>query len=137
MCRRRACKPRSYVPIEPRLLLIRFMDRHEWAEAVRTHVAGDDHEIAWRNLRQEPVLVAERHDSHVTLITECRIVRHTKRASSLLEDRATAGATVFVEEHDRRLWLESALLPWHKPCVRPLLARPRHPSEWGPRTLSP
>jgi hypothetical protein len=43
---------------------MRIVHRHEWPESVRAHVASDDHEIAWRNLWQEPVLVTERHDSH-------------------------------------------------------------------------
>jgi hypothetical protein len=32
-----------------------IVHRHEWAEAARPDVAGDDHEIAWRNLWQESV----------------------------------------------------------------------------------
>ena len=61
---RRARKPRPNLPIEPHLLLMRIVHRHEWPESVRTHVASDDDEIAWRNIWQEPVLVTERHDSH-------------------------------------------------------------------------
>jgi hypothetical protein len=50
--------------IEPFPLQMRVVHRHEWPESIRADVACDDHEIAWRNVRQEPVLIAEGHDAH-------------------------------------------------------------------------
>lgn len=44
---------------------MRIVSRREWTEAVRTDVARNDQEIAWRDVRQEPVLIAEGNDSHV------------------------------------------------------------------------
>jgi hypothetical protein len=74
VCRRRDGKPRPYGPVKPRLLLIRVVDRHERAETVRADVASDDQEIARRNVRQEPVLIAERNDSHAMVQRQFRIV---------------------------------------------------------------
>lgn len=62
---RRARKPRPHVPIEPCLLLMWIVSCHEWPEAVRTDVARNDQEIARRDVRQEPVLIAESNNSHV------------------------------------------------------------------------
>lgn len=66
MRRRRSRQPRSDLPIEPGLLLVGIVYRHERPEAVRAHVTGDDHEIAWRDVGKEPVLVAEGDDPHFT-----------------------------------------------------------------------
>src|SRR6266511_2469880 len=55
VCSRRGCEPWSDLSVEPRLLLMRVVHRHERTETVRTHVAGNDQEIAWRDVRQEPV----------------------------------------------------------------------------------
>jgi hypothetical protein len=44
---------------------MRIVHRHERTETVRTHVTGNDQEIAWRDVRQEPVLIAEGNDTHV------------------------------------------------------------------------
>ena len=70
MCGRRTRKPWPNLPIEPRLLLMRIVHRHERPEPVRADVAGDDQEIASWNVWQEPVLIAERHDSHVSVSTQ-------------------------------------------------------------------
>ena len=68
----RGGQPRSNLLIEPGLLLIGIVHHHERPEAVRAHVAGHDHEIAWRDFRKKPVLVAERHDTHE--VDQCCIV---------------------------------------------------------------
>jgi hypothetical protein len=57
-----------YGPVKPRLL-IRVVHRHERPETVRADVASDDQEIARRNVGQEPVLIAERNDSHAVIST--------------------------------------------------------------------
>ena len=67
--RRRGGEPGPYGPVKPRLLLIRVVDRHERPETVRADIAGDDQEIARRNVGQEPVLIAERNDSHAVIST--------------------------------------------------------------------
>ena len=64
-----AARPWPYDPVKPRLLLIRVVDSHERPETVRADVAGDDQEIARRNIWQEPVLIAERNDSHAVVST--------------------------------------------------------------------
>ena len=117
--RRRARKPRPNRPIEPRLLLMRIVHRHEWAEAVRAHVAGNDHEIARRNLRQKPVLVTERHDSHVTLNPECRIVR--REAASVRTFARTCPASPYANEVDEEEFPALASTPHQSP--RPRVAR--------------
>ena len=55
----------------------------------------------------------------------------------MLEDRATAGATVFVKEHDRRLWLESALCPGTNPVCAPLDSRTSSPERIGTEENEP
>ena len=62
---------------QPRLLLIRVVDRHERPETVWADVASDDQEIARRNVRQEPVLIAEGNNSHADRRRQCRIVAQT------------------------------------------------------------
>ena len=69
VCRWRGGEPGPYGPVKPRLLLIRVVDRHERPETVRADIAGDDQEIARRNVGQEPVLIAERNDSHAVIST--------------------------------------------------------------------
>ena len=69
MCRWRGGEPGPYGPVKPRLLLIRVVDSHERPETVRADIAGDDQEIARRNVGQEPVLIAERNDSHAVIST--------------------------------------------------------------------
>jgi hypothetical protein len=68
----RGSQPRSNPLIEPGLLLTGIVHRHERPEAVRAHVAGHDHEVASRDFRKKPVLVAERHDTHE--VDQCCIV---------------------------------------------------------------
>ncbi len=51
--------------IEPGLLLMRIVPRHERSEPVRADVARHDQEIASRDRRQKPVLIAQRDDPHV------------------------------------------------------------------------
>ena len=51
-------QPRTDLPIEPCLLLIGIVHRHERPETIRAHVTGDDQKIAWGDLWQEPVLIA-------------------------------------------------------------------------------
>ena len=77
VCRRRGGEPPPYGPVEPRLLLIRVVDRHERPETVRADIAGDDQEIARRDIRQEPVLIAEGNNSHADRRRQCRIVAQT------------------------------------------------------------
>ena len=43
--------------------------RHERPETVRADIAGDDQEIARRNVGQKPVPIAERNDSHAVIST--------------------------------------------------------------------
>ena len=69
MRRWRGGEPGPYGPVKPRLLLIRGMDRHERPETVRADLASDDQEIARRNVGQEPVLIAERNNSHAVIST--------------------------------------------------------------------
>ena len=69
MRRWRGSEPRPYGPVKPRLLLIRVVDSHERPETVRADVAGDDQEIARRNVGEESVLIAERNDSHAVIST--------------------------------------------------------------------
>ena len=69
VCRWRGGEPGPYGPVKPRLLLIRVVDRHERPETVRADIASDDQEIARRNIGQEPVLIAERNDSHAVIST--------------------------------------------------------------------
>jgi hypothetical protein len=74
VCGRGGCEPWSNLSIEPCLLLMRVVDCHEGSEPVRANVAGDYQEIAWRYLRQEPVLIAEGNNSHADRRRQCRIV---------------------------------------------------------------
>ena len=67
MRRWRGGEPGPYGPVKQRLLLIRVVHRHERPETVRADVAGDDQEIARRNVGQDPVLVAECNDSHAVI----------------------------------------------------------------------
>jgi hypothetical protein len=62
----RSRQPGTGLSIEPRLLLIRIVLSHERSKTVRAHVAGHDQEIAWRDIRKEPVLIAEGNNSHRT-----------------------------------------------------------------------
>ena len=69
MCRRRGGEPGPYGPVKLCLLLTRVVHRHERPETVRANVAGDDQEIARRNVGQEPLLIAERNDSYAVIST--------------------------------------------------------------------
>jgi hypothetical protein len=60
----RSGEPRTDVAVEPCLLLKWIVCRHERPEPIRTEVAGDDQEIALRNVWQESVLITDGHDSH-------------------------------------------------------------------------
>jgi hypothetical protein len=62
----RSRQPGTGLPIEPRLLLIRIVLGHERSKAVRAHIASHDQEIAWWDIRKEPVLIAEGNNSHRT-----------------------------------------------------------------------
>jgi hypothetical protein len=55
---------------------MRIVHRHERSETVRANVAGDDQEIAWRDVWQEPVLIAEGNNAHTDRRRQCRIVGH-------------------------------------------------------------
>jgi len=69
VCSRRARQPRTNAPIKPGLLLIRGVARRERAESIRADVARHDQEIALRDVRQKPVLIAERDDPHTPQCT--------------------------------------------------------------------
>jgi hypothetical protein len=84
VCGRRGCEPWSNFSIEPCLLLLRVVHRHERSEPVRANVTGDDQEIAWRDLRQEPVLVAEGNNSHTDRRRQCRIVGQASASTRTL-----------------------------------------------------
>jgi hypothetical protein len=77
VCRWRGGEPGPYGPVKPRLLLIWGVHRHERPETVRTHIASHDQEMAWRDIRQEPVLIAEGNNSHADRRRQCRIVAQT------------------------------------------------------------
>ena len=85
------------LPIEPGLLLMRVVHRHERPEPVRADVAGDDQEIAWRDVWQEPVLITERNDSH---------------ALSLSASVASSGNT---QPADRRSLRQGVAMTRHEP----------------------
>jgi hypothetical protein len=84
VCGRRGCEPWSNLSIEPCLLLMWVVHCHERSEPVRTNVTGDDQEIAWRDVRQEPVLIAEGDNSHVDRRRQCRIVAEASASTQNL-----------------------------------------------------
>ena len=76
----RSRQPWTDFPIEPCLLLIGIVHGHKRPKAVRAHVTGHDQEIAWRDVRQEPVLIAECNNSHVRRWLEPASLTSPRRA---------------------------------------------------------
>ena len=48
---------------------MRIVHRHERPEPIGTEVAGDDQEITWRDVRQEPMQITECNDSHAVRVS--------------------------------------------------------------------
>lgn len=84
VCGRCCCEPWSNLSIEPCPLLMRIVHRHEGSEPVGANVAGDDQEITWRDVGQEPVLIAESNNLHTNRRRQCRIVGQASASTRTL-----------------------------------------------------